>query len=295
MIVDVFEWYATIDPARDPANQPGWHTAAPVLLLIPNGREPNVETLEQTPQEKTPRKTRTGILVAASAAAIVLILGAGILLVNRGDSYTGPAQNTAPATTVADEANTSPAVTEVDALAVTNNFFVAHNVGRGEELMALFAPGATFRSNFEGDVSHEDQEMLFAWDAAQGTIITSQGCTAEAATQGTTKSVTCNGATHNSLSQALSAPPVPFTIKIEIAPEGISDLEYSYGSPDFDATGLPFLVWMRAHNPDDASKMVLRAWETLEEAIEYGQLRLQYATEWAAYLDENNCTFKDGC
>jgi hypothetical protein len=295
VIVDVFERYATLDPARDPDNQPEWNTAATALLLMPNGREPNMETLEQTPQEKTPRRTLTGMLVAASAAPIVLILGAGTLLVNGGDSDTAPTQDTAPVTPVAADSNSSLAVTEADALAVVNNFFVAHNVGEGEELMTLFAPGATFRSNYEGDTSYEDQEMLFAWDAAQGTIITSQGCAAETAAQETITSVTCSGAKHDSLSRALSAPPVPFTIKIEVTPEGISHLEYRYGSPDFDATGAPFLVWMRVHNPDDVSKMVFRSWETFEEASEYGELSARYAAEWATYLDENNCTFKDRC
>jgi len=294
--IDVFERYAALDPARSPGIQPEWSTTVPVSLPIPHGREPNMQTKEQTPpQRKTPKRTRTGLLVAGTAAALVLIIGAVTLVASRSDSNTAPADAPAPPTTVQVDSEAAPTVTEADALAASNAFLVAYNAGDVETLMGLFTPAATYGDNFSADRTGEEQEMYFEWNAAQGTTLTSQGCNVDADGQDNVVSVVCTGANHNAISQALPAPPVPMTVAMDVTPEGISYLGFTYGGPDFTATGVPFNSWMRANNPADAEKVDFGDWTTIEEAREYGELLASYAAEWASYLRDNDCTFNDGC
>lgn len=296
MTIDVFERYAALDPARSPGIQPEWSTTVPVSLSIPDGREPNMQTKEQTPpQRKTPKRTRTGLLVAVTAAALVLIIGAVTLVASRSDSNTAPADAPAPPTTVQVDSEAAPAVTTADALAVSNAFFVAYNAGDVETLMGLFTSAATYGDNFSADRTGEEQEMLFEWNAAQGTTLTSQGCNVDADGQDNVVSVVCTGANHDALSQALPAPPVTYTITFDVTPDGISALRFVYGQPDFKRTGLPFLDWMRANNPADAEKADFGNWTTIEEAREYGELTARYATAWASYLTDNDCTYRDDC
>jgi len=285
--IDIFERYAALDPAKSSDMQPESNTTVAVHLLVPDGREPTMQTHQETPpQQETTRKPRVGLFVAAAAAALVLIVGAATLLVTGSDPDTAPA--VAPSTTV-------PIVTEADALAVSNAYIVALNAGDVDAMMALLVPGAAFETNFGEVMSSAEQEMFFTWNAAQGTTFTSQGCSAAASEAGLVITVTCTGATFDALSQALSAPPVPSTFAMAVTPEGASSLRYTYGTPDFTVAGRPFLAWMEADNPDDVEKAGFGFWSTIDEAREFGELRARYATEWASYIEENGCPFASGC
>lgn len=295
MTIDVFERYAALDPAKSPDLRPNWRTAVATPLPNPDGREPNMQTTQETPpQRRTQRKTRTGLLAAAAAVGAVVIIGTVMFVADGSDSNTTASVAPTPTTLQASAQATTP-LDEGDALAMSNAFFVAYNAGDIETLVGLFTPEATYGDNFSADRTSEEQEMLFAWNAAQGVTLTSQGCDVDADGQGSVVSVVCTGATHDALSQALSAPPVAFTVTLDVAPDGISSLRFVYGQPDFTKTYLPFLEWMRVNNPDDAGKLVFGAWSTVPEAREYGELRAQYATEWASYLTDNDCTYRDGC
>ena len=71
-------------------------------------------------------------------------------------------------------------------------------------------------------------------------------------------------------------------------PDGISDLEERYSRPNFLTTGGPFTRWMEANHPGDADAAGCCEADTIEESVARGQLRAQYAKEYAAFLETNN-------
>jgi hypothetical protein len=294
MTIDVFERYAALDPAKVPGIQPEWPSTIKERLSIPDGKEPIMGDKEPTLlKRQAPRRSRTGPFVAVSAAALLLV--AATLLVSRNVLGATPAAISTLEAPVMVDSETDLIVTKEQALAAANNYILAFNVGAGEKIMALFIPEATFGDNLEFESTRQREEMWYAFNAAQGTIITSRGCTVDVDQEAATASVTCRGANHDALSQALPAPPVPFTVKMDVTANGISALQFTHEIPYFNATVFPFLGWMRVNHPNDASKMVFGAWDTIAEATDYGELRVQYAREWADFLEENGCTYKDGC
>ncbi|GMQ98425.1 MAG: hypothetical protein BMS9Abin17_0935 [Acidimicrobiia bacterium] len=283
MTIDLFERYAALDPAKSAGIHPEWSAMAPVPLSTLDGREPDMQTQQQTPkQPNKPKPRRTGLLVAAIAAAVVLIVGAVALLNNGSDSNLAPADG-------------GSSVSTSDALAVSNAYFVALNAGDVEGVMTLFAPGATFNDNLTGDSTFDEAEMKAVWNAAQGTKFTSEGCSAKDAFQEQAISVSCTAATLDALVQAVGAPPVPTDIRMTIGPDGITSVFDIYGSPDFKDSGIPFDRWMQTNNPADAGRVDFGDWTTIEEAQEYGELVAGYAKEWATYLEDNNCSYQDDC
>ncbi len=101
MTTDLFERYASLDPAIAPGIQPAWRSVSAVPLSAVDGREPNMQTQQRPPtQPPTPKKQgRTGLLIAAAAFGLVFIMGAVALLSNGSASELPPA--TTPPTTVA--------------------------------------------------------------------------------------------------------------------------------------------------------------------------------------------------
>jgi hypothetical protein len=238
------------------------------------------ETPQKVQQDQT--KRRRGWLVAVAAFAVVIVFGLTAALLS-SQSTDGE-----PATTA-----TEPTVTPAEAIAVANAWYVAFNAGDVDAVMALFAPDATVGTTWFGYGPLEDEQVLNTWNAAQGTALTTVGCTADGA-PAPTQHVGCEGANYDALVQAVGAPPVPANVTMTIGPDGIADLLYAYGQPDFNHVGEPFEVWMQANHAEiDVESL---DWgESIEEAEVSGVLVAQYAAEWAAYLEANDCTYLDGC
>ena len=132
--------------------------------------------------------------------------------------------------------------------------------------------------------------------------------------------------------QAVDALPVPITTTFTISPLGISGivesmavgswgdlpggldplrLDLDGGEVGFDHVAEPFLKWLAANRPDVTclAQTLERGWcgawpspenvegpfQNVEEWTGVGHLISQYAQEWAAYLQENNCGYLDGC
>ncbi len=304
MTIDLFERYATLDPARESDIQPEWSAMTPVLPRTADWREPNMQTQQQTPtQPRSPKPKRTGLLVAAAAFAVALIVGAVALFSSGSDADLPPA--TTPPTTVAAEAapvTTPPAeldaaatITPADALAVSESYFVAYNAGDADGAMALVTSDASVANSFMGNVTREFEEMRTAWNIAQGTKLMSKGCTVLDEGTGAAVILECSVSTRDAPGQAVNGPPVPTVVRMTITPAGVSDLTFTYSQPDFNFVGVPFAMWMNANNPEDAEKASFGTWTTIEEASEFGKLAAQYAEEWATYLTANGCTFRDKC
>ena len=82
-----------------------------------------------------------------------------------------------------------------------------------------------------------------------------------------------------------------------VTAEGINEIRFDYGQPDFNHVKGPFTVWMLGNHFEiaEAGGVGFGSWATVEEAKENGLLTAQYAAEWATYLIENDCTYLDGC
>jgi hypothetical protein len=137
--------------------------------------------------------------------------------------------------------------------------------------------------------------MLFVWNAAQGTKLTSEGCTVAQDGPAPLLDVQCNGDNRNAISQATGARAVPTEISLVVTPEGITQLRYVYRSPYHNATQVRFMAWMNVHNPQDAEAADFGNWTTIEEAEANGLIFARYAREWAEYLKQNRCTYRDNC
>ena len=97
------------------------------------------------------------------------------------------------------------------------------------------------------------------------------------------------------LTLAVGAPPVPFTVSMEITQAGTVEYRDSFGQPDFNVVGNPFQRWMDEHHPDDAEAASFGSWNSIEEAAANGVVTAEYADLWAEYLDANGCRFQDNC
>jgi hypothetical protein len=91
MSTDLFDRYASLDPANSPQAAPDWASTAPVLLAAIDERTTQMQTQAQTQDAvvsaSTPSKSRNGILIAAAVFAIVVIAGAVLAFVSvRGET-----------------------------------------------------------------------------------------------------------------------------------------------------------------------------------------------------------------
>jgi hypothetical protein len=272
MTVDIFERYASLDPAKAPGTQPEWSEAAPVLSAASDWSEPDMQSQQQTPtQPPKPKQNRTGVLVAAAAIALVAIVGT-VVLVTSSDDTASPATSEGAGAS-ASSTTTSPIesttittvatiITPSGALAVGESFIAAYNAGDAEVTMALVLSDAFIDWGFGEDVTWEDEEMRMIWNAAQGTTLTTEDCQVLGESTETTVQMLCKVSTQPATAQALDRGAVRTHINMAITPEGISRLEFSYFQPDFGYVDNPFARWMQANHPEDAHVVTLGSWST---------------------------------
>jgi len=84
MSTDLFDQYAALDPAETPEALPDWTSTSPVLLAEIDERTHPMQTKQRPSTSTDPKRRWTGVLVAAAAFAVVLIVGMSVLLLNRG-------------------------------------------------------------------------------------------------------------------------------------------------------------------------------------------------------------------
>ena len=304
MTIDLFDRYAALDPAKEPDKRPRWTATSPVLPSTDYGSEQNMQTQQQMPtQPESSKPKRPGWLAAAAAFVLILAVGAVVLFSNQGATDV-PATET-PSTTLAvetdaiapdaAESEAGATITPTEALNTADAFYLAYNAGEPGEVLKLFTLDATFGSNFGESVDIEVFEMDIVWNAAQGKQLTSEECTVTQTEAAQSVTVECVGETRDALSNALDGSGVQTRASFVVTPDGITQLDYRYGEPDFTDKGGPFDAWMESNNPDDAERASFGAWTTIEEAAEYGAIYAKYAKEWATYLVTNGCVYKHTC
>ena len=225
--------------------------------------------------------------------AACLAVGVAACSSSDGDTTTTP---DATATT----ATTSPTTTvtlfgAAEELSVTEAYFEAFNSGDGAAAIDLLTSDARLSDSFIGLWTTEAWEMLTIWNTAQGTILASPNCAVVEEVEGESATISCQSATSDALVQAVGATPVPANVTTLVTPEGISSFRFDYGNPDFGDVGDPFDTWMAANHPEDVEAVGFGNWTTVQEARQNGTLTAEYAAEWAAYLDANNCNYRLTC
>lgn len=232
--------------------------------------------------------------VVLSSALIGLALAACTGASTTGDADGSP--TSAPTSSSAPAAPTpveSREVTPREALAVSEDYFDAHDRGDVRAMLELFTRDVEL-SLFE-PVSTGDWWRLLTWQVAQGTELIDPRCETSSVAPNDRMTVTCEYGHRDRPAQVVDGSAVPFTVKMVVTPDGISRADFTFGEPDFSVVGDPFGAWMIANYPDDADKVRCCEWASVNEARAYGQLTARYAHEWADHLEEHSCTYDEPC
>lgn len=183
------------------------------------------------------------------------------------------------------------------ALRVAGEYFEAFNNGDEDAAAALLVPDVAASDSWGSiDVFGE-----LAWFTAGGAKYRSVTCEISPEQPANGDSVTCNHETLDAIALAVEAPPVPTKTSFVVTESGITEIHFAYGSPDFTHVGFPFRDWLVSNRPDAtcvawyAGDDSCQEATTLEEQRVEGRLVARYGKEWAAYLEENECTYLDGC
>ena len=118
----------------------------------------------------------------------------------------------------------------------------------------------------------------------------------------------CDYGLRDAPTQAVGAPSIPVITTFAVTPAGkISEIQVNYNEVetlvepgiDFLHVGRPFGRWMLANHPEFAGLVITDApvqdcCESMSPT-ERGASVLRYAREWAAYLEDNGCTYLDNC
>lgn len=182
-----------------------------------------------------------------------------------------------------------------DGLSVAENYFEEFNAGDVGAILAMFTSDVELADGFTGSWTVSEWEMKEVWNAAQGSTLAAPDCTVTEEIPGESITVSCASATSNAQVLAVGATPVPTNVGMIVTPGGISSLRFGYGRPDFNDSTSPFQFWMEDNHPEVAEAVGFGNWTSVETAEQNGILTAQYSAEWATYLEENNCTYRDFC
>ncbi len=194
---------------------------------------------------------------------------------------------------VAQEAEPST-ITEQEALAVSQAWFEAYEDGSVADMLGLMAPDAEFAEEL-GPMSRDQWQHFYSWKLAEGTQLVDQECSAAANDDSTEVTVSCEYAHLPYSHRLVGAPPVPHTLTQVITADGIASQRQRIGTFGFRDVDGPWGQWLQANDPDLAGLLSFGDWSTVLEAQLHGQLSAKSAEEWAAWLDENGCTYDEPC
>ncbi len=238
-------------------------------------------------RENNMNRNRWGII--ALAAALVVIVGL-VVVAGGGDD---PVSTTDLADTPTTEPTVMPSVEA--ALATIEQWYEAVDAGDAELMSAFYKE---MHPDDLSGISMRDSEIRLAvWKAAQGSMNTDMTCTGEE-TDRSFFVITCTYLNQPRIRELVGAEPEEVTDTITMESEGriaLTSTEYASSPDAYADVHEPFLEWMELEFPDDAAAVDCCGWESIDDARERGELRLHYAQLWAAYLEENGCTYDAPC
>ena len=244
---------------------------ATAYLVTLSQRSSEVTQLDTKQKDHEQKKTIRPWLVAA--AVVVILAGIAVILMNQSDEAPIADQPFGPDS----------------ALDVSESFVAAHNAGDFDGVMVLFTEDATFSDTDSLQSMRPDWEPRFAWDIAGEEMLLSHECVVTDEVPGVTVTVTCEYGSQDAVGVAADAI-VDITATLTVTPGGISDLHENYSDLGLNylVIGRPFNVWLVENFPEDAFIAGCCEGETIEESVIRGELRAQYAREWAVYLADNS-------
>jgi hypothetical protein len=272
-------------PSITPTNE---YVGEPIMINL------DLKTTKQTSTEH-PSRWRLSPSVMQWGAALTLLVGiaAVVVLASQDD----------PPANVASEGP----------MATVDQYFDAFNAGDADAVVSLLTPDAALSERF-GSVGDFDQFERMDWEEelvrsiAEESLLADHECTeADGGPAGVTM-FRCDYGFRDALTQAVDAPSIPVITRFAVTADGkISDVQVNYNEAetlaepgtDFLHVGRPFGRWMLANHPEFAGLAITDApvqdcCESMSPT-ERGASVLQYAREWAAYLESNGCSYLDGC
>ena len=220
------------------------------------------------------------------ACALGLMMAACSDSDSRTQATSEPAPTEAPTPTEA-PAPTEQGLIESDALELVEAYYTAVEAGDADAITALFVDPT-------GD-DFDESLRLEVWNAGQGMIRLDRACdTGEPTPEGFVVWA-CEFGDLQYLQAVAGAVATQIRQTFTVSDDGIEELEWNYLTFGYDANDA-FNDWMLRNHPGDAAAADCCGGDTIEEAHANGELRRQYAEEWATYLEENGCTYNDiGC
>jgi hypothetical protein len=253
----------------------------------------DIQTRESgtTRTDEMNRRRRARWVILAAAAVIVVIVAVAL--------FDGTEENTqsdvvdAPSDVDAPEPTEEVVLAPGDvALAVSSDYIEASNSGDADAVLALLTPDVALSekfttSSFEAiDPAFFEQQL--AWDTAQGTTFTSPECAVTDDSSSAEVTVVCEFGWLPAAEKAVDAPPVPTTLTMIVAPDGITQMAFEY-PPAFSPGS--FSDWLLAVHSADSQGVEYGDWNSVAEAEQGGKLRAQYVDEWVAWLEASDCTY----
>ncbi len=202
-----------------------------------------------------------------------------------------PSAPAAPVTTQPPTTATVPPLTVDEALAVSDAYIEAFNIGDTDAVLALFTPDVALSEKYTGMSDSFDAidrgffEQHLAWSTAQGTTFTSPECAVTEQGPAAAVTVSCEFGWLYAAEQAVDAPPVPTALTMVVTADGISQAAFEY-PPEFGS--VLFDIWLLATHNDDLEGVGFGDWNSVAEAEAGGKLRAQYVDEWVASLEAND-------
>ena len=239
------------------------------------------------------RVWRSGLVIGAAAALVVFV------------AFMGGAFDSAGEVPIADSPD-QVVVVGSDPAAVVDEYFVAFNAGDADAVVSLLSTDATLTERFDSvsEFDRESWEQDLEFFIAQGTILSSLSCSEADEQPAEATTFSCDYELLDGPTQAVGALPVPVTTRFAVTSSGkISEIHAWYDplatGIDYLHVGRPFGRWMAANQPDFAGLAItdepVGDCCELMSGTEIGVLVVQYAQDWAAYLEANGCTYLDGC
>lgn len=227
--------------------------------------EPTMVDVQESPKTTKPPYPKLRL----AAAAVVIVIG-GI--------WAALALTSADDQTPADALST---LTDETALTAAEYYFERYNAGDVDAVLDLLTPTAAIGDNFAGGWALSDWINLLAWNAGQGSDVVDDTCLVEQRLPAAIV-VRCDGTSRDAVVRASGGEGVPTQSVLTMTTEGLAEIRFVYGSPDFAVVAAPFESWMRRQHPGELDAVGFQDWPSREEARASGEARARFADDWAA-------------
>lgn len=182
-----------------------------------------------------------------------------------------------------------PCTSVADATATAEAFVGALVAGDMDEAEEALDANANVIGGFDA------LERTALWNVAQQTTTSPISCApiAEPITQPV--ELTCAHTERQLVSELVDGPSADITFEIHVGAAGITHVDDTTVDDAFAIINTPFHRWVAAEFPGDERIIDCCGWTSAEAAIAAGELRARYAQLYAAYLEDNGCTFDQPC